>query len=295
MKTLYDLLDALPEDDAEGLRAAFRRAAKANHPDNNPGDPDAPLRFRRIIRANAILSDERQRVHYDRLLAIVLKEQRLKQERRLRQERRLEQERRLKLVIAGSVFSVVLLGGYLFGYVSKASLVAAQVIEVSVREPAPAAAAIPTQLSDTIGRVRPRDERDDIGPPNKPENPEAAIETATPDAAAPVEKTDSAPATANVPAARDFGVNDARHYRERGILAYRNGDMYLALADFDLAIDLNPQFSDAYIDRGVVFYRMGDFNRAFADIAQAKRIDDLNRTQSPLPGPQPTAPSSGNN
>ena len=63
MKTLYDLLDALPEDDAEGLRAAFRKAAKANHPDNNPGDPDAALRIRRIIRANAILSDERQRAH----------------------------------------------------------------------------------------------------------------------------------------------------------------------------------------------------------------------------------------
>src|SRR5882757_54662 len=122
MKTLYDLLDALPEDDAEGLRAAFRRAAKANHPDNNPGDPDASLRFRRIIRANAILSDERQRVHYDRMLAIVLKEGRLKQ------------EGRLKIVIAGSIFSVVLFGGYLLlGYASKASLVAARAIEVSAR------------------------------------------------------------------------------------------------------------------------------------------------------------------
>ena len=70
MRTLYDLLDALPEDDAESLRAAFRKAAKANYPDNNPGDPDAPLRFRRIVRANAILSDERQRAHYDRLLAV---------------------------------------------------------------------------------------------------------------------------------------------------------------------------------------------------------------------------------
>src|SRR5712672_2089493 len=278
MKTLYDLLDALPEDDAEGLRAAFRKAAKANHPDNNPGDPDAPLRFRRIIRANAILSDERQRVHYDRLLAVALR------------------DRRRKFVIAGSIFSSVLIGGYLlFGYVSTASLVAAQAIEVSAREPAPAAAAISTRLSDTIGRARPSDERDDIGTPNKPENPEAAKETAAPDAATPVENAGSAPATGNVPAAGDLGVNDARKYRELGILAYRNGDIYLALADFDLAIDLNPHFSDAYVDRGVVFYRMGDFNRAFADIAQAKRIDDLNRTQSSLPGPQPTAPSSGKN
>ena len=52
---------------------------------------------------------------------------------------------------------------------------------------------------------------------------------------------------------------------------------------------------DAYIDRGVVFYRMGDFNRAFADIAQAKRIDDLNRGQTPRPNAQQAAPSSGKN
>jgi curved DNA-binding protein CbpA len=280
MKTLYELLDALPEDNADGLRAAFRKAAKASHPDNNPDDPDAPLRFRRIIRANAILSDERQRAHYDRLLAAVV----------LRERRLTLRERRRNFVIAGSIFSVVLIGGYpLFGYVSKASLVVGQVIEVSGRELAPAAATISTPLSDTIDRDRPRDERDDIGAPNKPENPEAATETAAPNATEPVEKTDGAPATANVPAARDFGAKDARDYRERGILAYRNGDIYLALVDFDLAIKLNPHFSDAYIDRGVVFYRMGDFNRAFADIAQAKRIDDFNRSQTPPLAPQQTA------
>ena len=61
MKTLYDLLGALPDDDAESLRAAFRKAVKANHPDRNPGDPGAEEKFRRIVRANAILSDERQR------------------------------------------------------------------------------------------------------------------------------------------------------------------------------------------------------------------------------------------
>jgi tetratricopeptide (TPR) repeat protein len=68
-------------------------------------------------------------------------------------------------------------------------------------------------------------------------------------------------------------VNDARYYRERGILAYRSGELYLARVLFDLAIDLDPSFSDAYVDRGVLLYRMGDLKRAFADIAQANRID----------------------
>ena len=36
MGTLYDLLGALPSDEAEGLRTAFRKAAKATHPDINP-------------------------------------------------------------------------------------------------------------------------------------------------------------------------------------------------------------------------------------------------------------------
>jgi curved DNA-binding protein CbpA len=265
MKTLYDLLDALPEDDAESLRAAFRKAAKANYPENNPGDPDAPLRFRRIVRANAILSDERQRAHYDRLLAVAL------------------QQRRWRFAIVGAVFSVALLGGYLlFGYISRISLIQAQAIEIAAREPAPAAAVLSPQLSDTVVPSPLRDERADIGA-SEPENPEAAKEAVASTDNAPAENTDSTLATARVPADRDFAVHDAKHYRERGILAYRGGDIILALADFDLAIDLDPHFSDAYIDRGIVFYRMGEFKRAFADIAQAKRIDDLNRSQTPSP------------
>src|SRR6185369_9487933 len=70
MGTLYDLLGALPDDDAEGLRVAFRRAAKATHPDTNPDNPDAALRFRQLVRAHHILSDAEQRETYDQLLAI---------------------------------------------------------------------------------------------------------------------------------------------------------------------------------------------------------------------------------
>ena len=67
--------------------------------------------------------------------------------------------------------------------------------------------------------------------------------------------------------------HDARTYRERGISAYRSGDLDEAMADFDHAIHLDPKFSAAYIDRGILLYRLQKFERAFADIAQAKRIE----------------------
>jgi curved DNA-binding protein CbpA len=75
MKTLYDLLGALPGDDAEGLRAAFRQAVKGAHPDINPGDPEAASRFREIVRAHGILTDEEQRAAYDHLLDFARLEQ----------------------------------------------------------------------------------------------------------------------------------------------------------------------------------------------------------------------------
>jgi tetratricopeptide (TPR) repeat protein len=159
------------------------------------------------------------------------------------------------------------------GYISKASLFSAEVIEGSRREPAQIVAAVPTELSDRIDPAGPREKFEEVAAPNKPVEPKPLQEAAVPSASPFVGKTGNATAISDVPEARDFGVNDARYYRERGVLAYRSGDLYLALADFDLAIDLNPSFSDAYIDRGIVFHRMGDLKRAFADIAQAKRID----------------------
>src|SRR5437667_2003293 len=75
METLYDLLGALPNDYAEGLRVAFRRAVKGHHPDINPGDPLAALRFRQIVRANEIVNDPEQRAAYDHLLDLARIEQ----------------------------------------------------------------------------------------------------------------------------------------------------------------------------------------------------------------------------
>ena len=77
METLYDLLGALPKDDAEGLRTAFRQAVKGAHPDIHPGDPDAAMKFREIVRANEILGDVEQRAAYDHLLDLARLEQEL--------------------------------------------------------------------------------------------------------------------------------------------------------------------------------------------------------------------------
>ena len=63
-------------------------------------------------------------------------------------------------------------------------------------------------------------------------------------------------------------------------MAYRNGDLKLALADFNRAIALNPTFVIAYINRGIVLYRMGKLDRALADVARARQIDRAGRAGS---------------
>jgi DnaJ domain len=115
MGTLYDLLGALPSDDAEELRTAFRKAAKATHPDINPDNPDAALRFRELVRAYDILTDAEQRETYDHLLAIALQPPATKAVRTYETVRKVASN-----TMAATVISAVLVGGYvLFGIFSK--------------------------------------------------------------------------------------------------------------------------------------------------------------------------------
>jgi hypothetical protein len=144
MKTLYDLLGARPDDDAETLKDAFRKAAKANHPDLQVGDPDAPKRFRQIAGAYAILRDAEQRATYDRLLAFE------RQQRRLKLKRNIVSD-----AIAVVGLAVVLVGGYtLFFHISKTSVAktsaeAVKVVEITAREAAKIAAVRPPAPTET--------------------------------------------------------------------------------------------------------------------------------------------------
>ena len=116
MGTLYDLLGALPSDEAEELRTAFRKAAKATHPDINPDNPDAALRFRELMRAYDILTDTDQRATYDQLLAIA--QQPSSASKAVRTYEVIGKV--ASNTMAATVISAVLVGGYvLFGMFSK--------------------------------------------------------------------------------------------------------------------------------------------------------------------------------
>src|SRR5712672_3219646 len=146
MKTLYDLLGALPHDDGEGLNTAFPQAVKGVHPDIRPGDPDAALKFRQIVRANEILTDAEQRAAYDHLLELA----------------RLEPEWGSKNTIAGRIHklasgviamaggSVVTVAGYLlFMHMSAASVAQANNVDVTLRQSPQIAAISPARSPHT--------------------------------------------------------------------------------------------------------------------------------------------------
>jgi hypothetical protein len=148
MKTLYDLLDVRPDDDAEGLKQAFRKAVKASHPDIHTDDPDAPTRFRHFVRAYAILRDPEQRADYDRLLELE------------RQQLRANSYTLRKFAfdaIAIAGFAAVMAGGYpLYLHLSRTSVEAVAVVEVPARGSPAIAAVEPAARTDTTDRDEPR-------------------------------------------------------------------------------------------------------------------------------------------
>jgi len=299
METLYDLLGALPNDDAESLRAAFRRAVKGSHPDINPGDPQAALRFRQIVRANEILNDPEQRAAYDHLLDLA----RIEQASISKQAMARKVYQFASAVLAFAVVLIMAVGGYaLYLHLSTAQYkIPLQQLQAAVRqlpqlgappETVPADVDEPRQAAQTR---RPAIEvlkqamtaekfalmGEKSAPAHKMEKPEGDTSVAADQAlaisAATLPADTGAVMAANLGLVSDLTVSEARSFRERGISAYRNGDLTGALSDFDQAIQLDPKFSAAYIDRGIVFYRLRKFDRAFADISRARRLERANR------------------
>jgi curved DNA-binding protein CbpA len=244
METLYDLLGALPNDDADDLRAAFRRAVKRAHPDVNPGDPNAGPKFRRIVRANEILGDAGQRAAYDHLLEVALERARAAKQPLTDAEERaaydpleLEQEQAAKHALANKVHqlasgvmalvgvSVVAVGGYaLFLQLSANALTPGTATTEIVREPVAIVATGPAE------------------------------EGAASASAAPQETSGRAgiAASAIVPAA------ETAPGREGPPLGHTPKHA--------------PKFASANTDRGIFLYHLRKFTHAFAELAEPKRL-----------------------
>ena len=62
----YDILGVARDADAAALRTAYRKLAKAHHPDLNPGNKAAEERFKAVSTAYNLLSDPEQRGKFDR-------------------------------------------------------------------------------------------------------------------------------------------------------------------------------------------------------------------------------------
>ena len=138
MGTLYDLLGALPNDDAEGLRTAFRKAAKATHPDLNPDIPEAALRFRQLMRAHDILSDAEQRATYDQLLAVATRPPPPPPKSKHVYEK---VQRFASSTIAATIIAGVLVAAYtLMGPVPPAPVAAESTVGIAARAPVDVAA-----------------------------------------------------------------------------------------------------------------------------------------------------------
>jgi DnaJ-class molecular chaperone len=65
-RSLYDELGVSRNASEEEITRAFRKLAKAYHPDLHPGDKKAEEKFKRISAAYEILSDKTKRARYDR-------------------------------------------------------------------------------------------------------------------------------------------------------------------------------------------------------------------------------------
>ncbi|WP_232524977.1 DnaJ domain-containing protein, partial [Nocardioides mangrovicus] len=68
-KDFYRILGVAKDADAKDIKKAYRKLAKENHPDSNPGDEKKHARFKEVAEAYDVVGDEKKRKEYDELRA----------------------------------------------------------------------------------------------------------------------------------------------------------------------------------------------------------------------------------
>lgn len=299
MRSLYDVLGARADDDAQALKRAFRAAVKAYHPDLHPNDPDAALRFSQIIAANAILRDGKRRAAYDQLLALEREQIKLKFAHQQLQVRSGRRQTWLKRMGATAVVAVICALAGAIGLFMPMPMIA---VLAGMKDRLAAVTVVTASSTTGIETIKDRiaaataAKRSDIGSTGaKPEVAKGDTGSAGAQLPAPASQAgggiadealrpDAAPLASErggtvALAAREPAPplpNDANLFRELGIGSYRTGDFPRAIANLDEAIRLDPNDAQAYNIRGNAWDEIGGFDNALADYDEAIRIDPGN-------------------
>ncbi|MEH2313970.1 MAG: tetratricopeptide repeat protein [Nostoc sp.] len=65
---------------------------------------------------------------------------------------------------------------------------------------------------------------------------------------------------------------EAKVYYNRGLIYYEQKEWELALADYNKAIQLNPDLAQAYYNLGVLYYQIHEKQKAIKNLQQAARL-----------------------
>ena len=69
-KDFYKILGVSQSASIDDIKKSYKKLARENHPDLNPGDSEAEKRFKDISEASSVLTDQKKRQEYDQVRAM---------------------------------------------------------------------------------------------------------------------------------------------------------------------------------------------------------------------------------